>query len=92
MRNVELQGPTKFGERPNDDIYYVWFDCDCGRRMAVLASPSGSFQIGHSGVWKLTINGDRLSLSPSILFKPEGGGHPKECHMMLTDEPFTRAT
>jgi hypothetical protein len=99
-RNVELEGPFKiYGDPENRDVFVVWFDCDCGERMAVHASQVGPFEIqyppnpswpqGHKFVvWRLAINGDRLSVTPSILF----GSHKRSptCHLYVTNEQFRK--
>jgi hypothetical protein len=91
-RNVELEGPMKFEGYEDKEIYHVWFDCDCGRRVTILASPTGPFEMRlgtktyATRVWKLILNGERLSTAPSILFPNHRDG--QSCHVGLSDEPF----
>jgi hypothetical protein len=92
-RNIELEGPMKYEGYEDKEIYDLWFDCDCGKRMIIHASPAGPFEMRlgtktyATHVWKLTINGERLSTTPSIMF-PSHREDGQSCHIVLTDEPF----
>lgn len=93
-RNVELEGPLKYEGYEDKKIYVVWFDCDCGKRMAIHASPDGPFEMrfktSATNVWKLIIVNGKLSTIPSILFGPHGTS--QGCHLYITDEQFKEVT
>jgi hypothetical protein len=99
-RDVELEGPLIFEDLKEithgGEVYTLWFDCDCGRRMPIRASPSGLFQITPTkNIWKLEIKGNTLSTTPSILFEhpADTQGRPAgTCHLFITNEPFTKTT
>ncbi|MEM3958691.1 MAG: DUF6527 family protein [Thermoproteota archaeon] len=87
-RNVELEGPVQYSDlkQIEGEVYNVWFDCDCGRRMIIRASPSGPLSVEYRNIWKLEVKGDRLSVTPSILF--DHGD--RTCHIFIIDEPYKR--
>jgi len=98
-RNVELEGPISLqlggDQNPHvfpHPVYFVHYDCDCGRRLVIMASTDGAFSKGTDGLgvncWKLELGENRLSITPSIL-SDHGDGKPP-CHFFITDEPFTR--
>ncbi|MDE1820986.1 MAG: hypothetical protein KGJ23_08420 [Euryarchaeota archaeon] len=81
-------------------VHLFSFYCPCGRRSHIFVSmtaqfsfpnhfPEGTKPTRDLNVWFARVDGDRLSISPSIgLQQVDGHSNTEKCHLVLTNIPF----
>ena len=90
--NIELGQERTMGGKP---IRYMMYYCPvCSCRCYTIVTKGERFQVGDVKVWKYSISGNRITVTPSINFgnnpetKKPFPPHRKDCHFNITDEEF----
>lgn len=89
---IEIYPASRLGEDPEHrEVYFTLIPCpNCGKEIAIYVTQGPHFEVmtgvGRTiRVWRMVINGDKVSISPSIDLSQL---KDHKCHVIITDTPF----